>query len=156
MIDQLAWRPLFVMRLNVAYDRASRVGVGPLGGRAVFPVNGGTFEGERLNGQVLGDGADWVTFRSDNAMLIDVRLVLKTDDGAIIAMTYQGMAFGRSPEAMARFLKREAISFEELYLRTTPRFETSDPRYEWLNRVIAVANGERSPVGGNYHVFEVT
>ena len=156
MIDQLTWRPLFVMSLNVAYDRASRIGVGPLGGRGVFPVNGGVFEGERLHGRVLGDGADWVTFRTDNTMLIDVRLVLETHDGALIAMTYKGMALGRTPEATAKFLKREPIPYEELYLRTTPRFETSDARYGWLNRIIAVTNGTRSPDGGIYHVFEVT
>jgi hypothetical protein len=156
MIDQLTWRPLFVMNLEVAYDRASRIGVGPLGGRGVFPVNGGTFEGERLHGRVLGDGADWVTFRSDDAMLIDVRLVLETHDGAIIGMIYQGMALGRSPEATSQFLKREAVAYEDLYLRTTPRFETSDKRYVWLNQIIAVANGTRSSGGGTYHVFEVT
>jgi hypothetical protein len=156
MIDHLTWRPLFVMQLEVAYDRARRIGLGPLGGRAVFPVDGGTFEGERLHGRVMGDGADWVTFRTDNAMLIDVRLVLVTHDGAVIGMTYQGIAHGRTPEATAKFRKREPIPYDELYLRTTPRFETSDTRYDWLNRIIAVANGTGAPGGGVYHVFEVT
>ena len=32
----------------------------PTGRRGVFPVDGGRFEGERLRGTVLGDGADWV------------------------------------------------------------------------------------------------
>jgi hypothetical protein len=66
------------------------------------------------------------------------------------------MAFGRSPEATSRFRNLENIPFEDLYLRTTPRFETSSSKYEWLNRIIAVANGMRAPGGGTYHVFEVT
>ncbi len=58
-IETLSWEPLFVMRLDVAYGDAQRFG-GPerLG---VFPVRGGTFEGARLRGKVMPDGADWVT-----------------------------------------------------------------------------------------------
>ncbi|WP_293902024.1 DUF3237 domain-containing protein [Phenylobacterium sp.] len=155
MIEELRWAPLFVMRLQVAYDRAQRIGAGPLGTRAIFPVDGGTFEGPRLKGRVLPDGADWVTWRSDGAMLIDVRTALETHDGAVIALTYQGLAVGRTPQATARFNSREGVAYADLYARTTPRFETSDPRYAWLNRVIAVANGSRDQDGPIYHVFEV-
>lgn len=155
MIDQLLWEPLFVMRLSVAYDRAQRIGAGPLGARAVFPVSGGSFEGRRLKGRVLPDGADWVTWRSDGAMVIDVRTALETDDGAVIALTYQGLAVGRTPDATARFSRREPVPFEDLYARTTPRFETSDPRYAWLNQVVAVANGSRTEAGPIYHVFQI-
>ena len=51
--------------------------------------------------------------------------------------------------------RREPVSYEESYIRTTPRFETSDARYAWLNRVIAVANGHRSSDGPMYQVFEI-
>lgn len=155
MIEELRWEPLFVLRLNVAYDRAQRIGAGPLGARAIFPVDGGAFEGPRLKGRVLPDGADWVTFRSDGAMLIDVRTALETDDGAVIGLTYHGMAVGRTPEATARFGRREEVAYEDLYARTTPRFETSHAKYQWLNRVIAVANGHRTETGPIYHVFQV-
>lgn len=155
MIQELKWEPLFVMRLNVAYDRAQRVGQAPGGNRGIFPVDGGTFEGPRLRGEVLPDGADWVTWRSDSAMIIDVRTSLRTHDGAVIAMSYVGLAAGRTPEAMQRFARREPVAYEDLYARTTPRFETSDPRYDWLNRVIAVANGSRDEAGPIYHVFAI-
>jgi len=155
MIEELRWEPLFVMRLQVAYDRAQRIGAGPLGKRGIFPVDGGTFEGPRLRGRVLPDGADWVTWRSDGAMLIDVRTALETHDGAVIGLTYQGIVVGRTPEATARFSRREDLAYEDLYARTSPRFETSDPRYDWLNRVIAVGNGHRTESGPIYHVFQV-
>lgn len=156
MIEQLKWEPLFVMRLNVAYARAQRVGAAPGGNRGIFPVDGGTFEGPRMRGVVLPDGADWVTWRPDGTMIIDVRTSLQTDDGALIAMSYVGLATGRKEGAMDRFAKRESVPYEDIYARTTPRFETADPRYDWLNRVIAVANGFRSPEGPMYHVFEIT
>ena len=155
MIDQLRWEPLFVMDLTVGYDRAQQLGTTPLGPRGVYPVDGGTFTGERLRGTVNPGGADWVTHRSDGNMTIDVRLTLTTDDGAIIGMTYQGLARAQSSAANADFKKRSQLAYEDTFLHTTPRFETGDARYAWINGVIAVTNGMRTPDGGVYHVFSV-
>lgn len=152
-IETLAWEPLFVMRLNVAYDQAQLIGgEGRLG---IFPVHGGTFEGARLRGRVMPDGADWVTWRADGTMVIDVRTSLETDEGARIAMHYTGLTVPTSPEAAERFKRREPGPYEDLYLRTTPRFVTSHPDYDWLNRVVAVANGMRTDDGPMYHVFAI-
>jgi Protein of unknown function (DUF3237) len=155
MIEALRWKPLFIMNLRVGYARAYHIGPAPSGGRSLFPVDGGTFEGDRLKGTVNPDGADWVQWRSDGAMMIDVRLTLKTHDGADIAMSYVGLAYAE-PETMERFKRREKLAFEDVYARTTPRFETASPNYSWLNRVVAVANGMRTPGDGPvYHVFEI-
>lgn len=148
MIDILTSAPLFVMRLDVAYDRAAH-----LGERSVFPVTGGSFTGARLRGVVEG-GADWVRWRGDGAMLIDVRLTLRTDAGAAIGMTYEGLAHG-PPDAMARFRARELLAFEDIYTRTAVRFETRDVDLAWLNSVIAIGQGMRTAEGPVYHVFEI-
>jgi hypothetical protein len=155
VIDQLNWEPLFVMELKVGYDRPQIFGTTPLGYRAAYPVDGGSFAGAKLRGTVNGDGADWITVRSDGVMMIDVRLSLTTDDDAKIGMTYTGLARARSPDANGRFRNRELLSYDESYLHTTPRFETGDPRYLWLNEIIAVTNGVRSAGGGTYHVFAI-
>lgn len=154
MIDKLEATPLFVMKLNVGYDRAAHISTGAPGGRSVFPVDGGSFEGARLRGTVEGSGADWVQWRPDGAMIIDVRLTLRTDDGAAIGMTYVGLAHADAA-TMARFRNRELLSADEVYVRTTPRFETADPRYAWLNTLIAVAKGMRTDQGPIYHVFAI-
>lgn len=153
MIDALTSTPLFVLKLNVGYARAVHLGDTPGGGRSIFPVDGGSFEGARLRGTV-GPGADWVTWRSDGAMIIDVRLSLKTADGAAIGMSYVGLAHADA-ETMARFRSRALLGAEEVYVRTTPRFETSDPRYAWLNSLVAVAKGMRTEEGPLYHVFAI-
>ena len=88
-------------------------------------------------------------------MVIDVRLALETDDGALIAMSYVGLSYQRTDEARAAVRHGDLAAYEDTYVRTTPRFETSDARYEWLNRVIAVANGHRGPQGAMYEVFEI-
>jgi hypothetical protein len=88
-------------------------------------------------------------------MTIDVRLALETHDGALIAMSYVGLSYQLTDEARAAVRRGELVAYEDTYVRTTPRFETSDPRYEWLNRVIAVANGHREQEGAMYEVFEI-
>lgn len=153
MIDVLTSTPLFVLKLNVGYAGAVHLGDTPGGGRSVFPVEGGTFAGERLRGTV-GAGADWVTWRSDGAMIIDVRLTLTTDDGAAIGMTYLGLAHADAA-TMTRFRSRELLGADEVYVRTTPRFETSAPGYVWLNSIVAVAKGMRTAEGPVYHVYAI-
>ncbi len=88
-------------------------------------------------------------------MMIDVRLALTTDDGALIGMTYTGIGRARLPENNDRFRNRELLGADETYLHTTPRFETGDARYMWLNDLIAVTNGMRTAAGGVYHVFAI-
>lgn len=156
MIGTLEHDPLFVMDLDVGYGSAQLIGDTALGFRGVYPVDGGRFEGERLRGVVNPGGADWVTQRADGIMLIDVRLTLTTDDGATIGMVYTGIARAATAELMARFRRGEKLSYDEFYLRMTPRFETGDHRYAWLNGVVAVGNGHRTDTGGRYHVFAVT
>ena len=55
-------RPLMVLRL--ATSATQDIGSTPQGTLTIFPVIGGSFEGERLRGKVLGGGADWVTTRA--------------------------------------------------------------------------------------------
>ena len=153
-MERLDARLLFTLELEIGYERVQVIGDLPAGRRMVAPVDGGTFEGERLRGTVVGGGADWVTFRSDGAMLIDVRLTLRTHDGAHILMFYQGLAHAPA-DVMARFNRREAVAPHLVYARTTPRFETSAPAYDWLNRVIAVSKGCRTAKGPMYKVFEI-
>jgi hypothetical protein len=66
------------------------IGVGSLGRRTLFGSAGGTFHRPRLHGGVLPGGGDWALIRPDGAMTLDVRLTLRTHDGALVHMTYGG------------------------------------------------------------------
>lgn len=92
--------------------------------------------------------------RADGVMVIDVRLTLQTDDGALIYLTYQGR-FLAEPEAMARFGKGEVLGPEDYSLAIVSRFECGDPRYSWLNNVIAVGTGEQTRTGPIYSIFAI-
>src|SRR5262245_14065813 len=145
-------RPLFVMRLDVR--KLQIVGATPGGVRRVGVVPGGSFEGERLSGEVLEGGSDWQTVRGDGATTLNVRLILKTTDDALIGMTYQGLRHG-PPEVMARIEKGEAVDPASYYFRINPLFETAAAPYVWINRVVAVGIGHRRADGPIYSVFEV-
>ena len=145
-------RPLFVMRLDVR--KLLIVGATPGAYRRVGVVPGGAFEGERLAGEVLDGGSDWQTVRSDGATALNVRLVLKTKDDALIGMTYQGLRHGPA-DVVARIEKGEAVDPSSYYFRITPSFETAAAKYDWINRVVTVGIGHRRADGPIYSVFEV-
>ena len=65
----------------------------------------GSFKGPKLKGIVL-EGMDQKIFRSDGAMNPNVRIILKTDDDALIYMYYTGICYG-SPEVMQRIADGE-------------------------------------------------
>ncbi len=151
-MKELNWKPLMAFRIDVAAP--SVVGMTPGYDRRIGEITGGTFEGDRLRGKFRTGGSDWQSLRSDGAISINVRLVMETDDGALIAMRYRGVRHG--PKAVIdRLAKGEAVNPKEYYFRVTPWFETSSEQYDWLNRVIAVAIGHRLPSGPIYNVFEI-
>ena len=97
---------LFTITLSV--DALHDVGRLPLGTLHIDMLGKGTFEGPRLKGEVLPGGMDMKTLRADGAMKPNVRIVLKTDDGALIFMHYTGVRHG-SPEVMARIARGEVV-----------------------------------------------
>ena len=152
-MHELRSRPLFTISMTL--DPVMEVGNTPAGNRRVFTVSGGHFEGDRLKGVVLPQASsDLLLVRADGSSQQDARLVLKTDDGVIIVMTYRGVRHA-SAEVSERIARGEQVGSSEYYLRTAPFFETSAPKYAWLNKIVAVSVGERQPNGVSYQVFEI-
>ena len=144
---------LLTMDLTVDYGGIKSIGTTPAGLRRIAPVTGGTFNGERLRGKVLG-GADWLVNRPDGVMVIDVRLTLETHDAALIYLTYQGRLLAEA-EAMRRFGQGGLLERHEYSLAMTAKFECGDERYGWLNNAVVVGTGEQTPTGPVYTLFEV-
>jgi hypothetical protein len=144
-------RPLFLLREQV--PPLLVVGQTPNAFRRIGLVQGGSFEGDRLSGVVV-SGNDWQSVRTDSCIRLDVRLVLKTTDDALIVMTYECLRAG-SPEVIQKLDRGEPVDPSRYYFRMNPMFETSSPKYDWLNRIITVGIGHRLPDGPLYSVFEV-
>ncbi|MEM7750936.1 MAG: DUF3237 domain-containing protein [Pseudomonadota bacterium] len=148
----LASEYLFTIRVTV--DALHDVGAVPLGTRHLDMLGAGTFEGPKLKGEVLPGGIDQKIFRTDGAMNPNVRMVLKTDDDALIYMHYTGVRYG-TPEVMDRIARGDTVDPSEYYLRNTPYFETSSEKYDWLNRIVSVGVGRRMPDHAAYDVFQI-
>lgn len=151
-------RPLegrFLMDLEAWLDPPHLVADTPAGGRKIVTVQGGSFEGPRLRGRILPhSGADWALSRPDGVLLLDVRLTLETDDGALIYMTYRGMRHGPA-EVMRRLSAGERVDPGAYYFRIQPWFETGAERYGFLNRIVCVGLGDRLERGPKYTIHEV-
>ena len=152
-MKELKSRHLFTITMKL--PPILELGVTPAGNRRVFTVSGGQFIGDRLRGEVLPQaGSDLLLVRADGSYQQDVRLILRTDDGALVLMTYRGVRHA-SPEVSARIARGERVGPSEYYLRTAPFFETSSSKYAWLNKIVSVGIGERQPDGVSYEVFEI-
>jgi hypothetical protein len=129
---------------------------GPYGARHFFEVTGGDLTGERLRGRLLTGGGDWALIGPDGWGRLDVRAQIETNDGARILLTYYGLLSVN--DVVQQALSAGAgTQYEDHYFRTTPRFETGDPRYAWLNQTVFVAAGHlRSGLVVEYEVFRVT
>jgi hypothetical protein len=132
----------------------------PAGNRVIFLVKGGSFTGPHLSGRVVPDaGADWIHIRPDGSGVLDVRFCLETHDGALIYVYWQGR-YWAEPEDAAYALDVEKpddpAGAWRYYFRTAPQFETGDPRYAWLNNIIAVTKSRTGDGGPIHRVFAVT
>jgi hypothetical protein len=150
-LPSIRTRPLFVLR--EAVPPVIVIGQTPNAFRRIGVIQGGSFEGERLSGEVV-TGNDWQAVRTDSCIKLDVRLVLKTTDGKLIVMTYTCLRAG-PPNIIEKLDKGEEVDPGSYYFRMNPMFETSSRKYDWMNRIIAVGTRVRLPDGPVYTIFEV-
>jgi len=144
-----------LMTMHVKVGTLLNIGAVPHGTRRTAPLDDGTFEGPRLRGTILpGSSADWQLLRSDGVLEMDLRFTLRTDDGALILMRSFGLRHG-PPEVIAAIGRGETVDPSTYYFRTMPRFETAHPTYLFLNRLVAVASGDRRREGPIYTIHEV-
>ncbi|HEX9104444.1 MAG TPA: DUF3237 domain-containing protein [Polyangia bacterium] len=142
------------MTLQVFVAPPQKLGAAPHGTRVIAPITGGTFEGPRLRGEVLAGGGDWTLLRSDAVLELDLRLTLQTDDGALLYLSSFGLRHG-PPDVLAALARGEAVDPSAYYFRTTPKLETSAPQYAFLNRLVAIASGDRRSSGPIYTIEEI-
>lgn len=151
---ELRSRHLTTLKVAVDWRGLLDFGDTPTGRRRYAPVKGGRFDGDRLSGEVLAGGADWFVDRVDGAMLVDVRLPLRTHDGVAIALSYHGTMLA-APDAITRFRRGEPLGPDEYKLRTVARFDCGDARYAWLNDLLAVGVSGPSTADTQYFIHEI-
>jgi hypothetical protein len=122
----------YLMTLEASLDPAQ-----PMGQRLIVNVPGGAVHGPKINGSLIPPGGDWLIPMPDGSLRIDVRGTIKTDDGELILVEYNGVIV-TNKEVMDRFNKGEVITSKDEYFVIAPRFTTASKKYEWINQLQAV------------------
>jgi len=148
----LSSTPIFSIRAEL--ETIINLGHTPYGERRMIGIIGGSVNGPKLKGRILPGGADWQIIRTDGAADIKARYIIETEAGARIMVTSDGLRHG-SPEVMERLARGDNVDPAQYYFRTVMRFETSDPNVHWLNRILALARGQREPRAVRLDVYEV-
>jgi hypothetical protein len=148
----LGSQPIFTIHAEL--EAMLNLGRTPYGERRVIGISGGTVRGPKLNGRILPGGADWQIVRSDGAADISARYTIETETGARILVSSDGLRHG-SPDVMERLARGDSVDPALYYFRTVMRFETADPSADWLNRILALARGQREARAVRLDVYEV-
>lgn len=119
----------------------------PEGTLLIYEVESIEVEGERVRASLGGQAsADWLRLSPEMIGTLDVRVTLKTDDGALIYGAYKGRVVAVTDDPSV-----SAIVY------AAPLFSTGDARYQWLNLIQVIAKGLVSPDGRrlSYEMYEV-
>ena len=123
--------------------------------RRIIPITGGHIVGPRLNGEILAAGADYQLIRADGYSTLDARYTARLDNGALLYIVNVGVRYG-APEVMEKITRGEPVNPDEVYFRTSPRFETSSADHQWLLRPLFIATGTRHPDRVELGIYEVS
>jgi hypothetical protein len=148
----LSAKPIFTIDADL--EAIMSLGRTPAGERRIIGIRGGTVRGRKFNGRVLPGGADWQVVRADGAADIKARYTIESDAGARVLVDSVGLRHG-PPDVIARLARGDNVDPALYYFRTAMRFETADPATDWMNRIIAVARGERLAQAVRLDVYEV-
>lgn len=142
-------------RIRCEVEGVVSLGPAPTGERRFVPLRGGTVEGPELQGSIVEGGVDWQIARSDGVLEIAAHYVIRTPDGALIEVQSNGLRHGPD-EVMARLAAGEAVPRGAYFFRTFMRFATGAPGWAHLNKVLALASGERHARAVVLDVYRIT
>jgi hypothetical protein len=132
-----AWDTNFLGSLT-AVLRKELVGAMSDGLRVNWHVTEGTFVGPSLDAVVLPGAADWMHIRQDGIAIVNVQACFETREHVRVYGSYGGV-FDLGPDGYTRALRDEYDRLPPVVV--TPRYETADPRLEWLNRAQCIGVG---------------
>lgn len=117
-----------------------------------LPPNGeGWVKGPKINGRIIPPVADWLRVMPAGNARIDVRQTVKTDDGALIYISANGIV-SYTKESWDRLMKGEVITSKDHYFILAPTMQTSAEKYAWLNHVQCIGKVVEVKLGENAFV----
>lgn len=141
--------------INCQVGALDTLGEAPGGERRYVPLGGGRVEGPELNGTLVEGGVDWQVDRADGVLEIAAHYVIRTGDGALIEVRSDGVRHG-PPEVMQRLARGEVVARDAYFFRILVRFTTGAPQWAHLNKVMAIACGEREASRVRLDLYRIT
>lgn len=129
-------------QLNIQLGGTVMIGDISAGRRRISEIIGGEMTGAGLNGTVLPGGSDWQLLRSDDTAQIDARLVIRTSDGACVAVRSQGYRHGPA-QVLDLMNAGKEVDPALYYFWLTLTFETASPSLCWLTKTLCVARAHK-------------
>src|SRR5262249_36368300 len=80
----------------------------------------GWVNGPDIRGEIIAPSGDWLRVMPNGTRQVDVRVCIKTDDGAIIFMAYTGRAVAAPPDIAARLTAGETVG-RTSFISSSPR-----------------------------------
>jgi hypothetical protein len=123
--------------------------------RINFYVADGKVEGANVKGRFRSGGGDWFTLRRDGVGILDVRGTIETEDGALIYISYTGVA-DSGENGYERFLRGDLP--RTVAMRVVPRLQTAHPAYLWMNRLqcLGIGQSDTSDLTVKYDVYAIS
>ena len=159
MIEPHPFSPRFEHAFTIAIELSQPYWIKPSARgdtRAAIYAASGTIAGPRLNGRVVPmSGGDFPLARDNGVIDFDARYLLEADDGAIIYMQNVGYRWAKDDAIAAKMRANEDVSFDDYYMRVTPRFDAPEGPHAWMSRHVFVGVAEKVPGANRIHYFVV-
>lgn len=159
MTDQHPFSPRFEHAFTISIELSKPYWIKPSARgdtRAAIYAVSGKVEGPRLNGTVVPmSGGDFPLARDNGVIDFDARYLLEADDGAIIYLQNVGYRWAKDDGIAAKMKANQDVSFDDYYMRVTPRFDAPAGPHEWLSRHVFVGVAEKVPGANRIHYFVV-
>ena len=159
MAEQHPFTPTFAHAFTISIELSAPYWVTPsVRGetRAAIFAKSGIVEGPRLTGTIVPmSGGDFPLSRETGVIDFDARYLIEASDGAIIYLENRGYRWARNEETAARMADNLPASFDDYYMRVTPKFDTPAGPHEWMSKHVFVGVAEKVPGANRIHYFVV-
>lgn len=109
--------------------------------RICWKIAEATLRGPKIDAHLAMPGTDWMRRGHDGIRRADLRAQLITNDHETILMSYDIAIIKVSDAFLDALQSGKVTAFEDQYMRMSPKFETGENKYSWLEQNIFIGAG---------------
>ena len=141
--------------LRIDVGAPQEIGKSIHGDRRIIPIVGGSIIGNGWKGKILGGGADYQLIVTPRMTHLDARYAIETEQGERIYIHNDAIRVA-SEEITQNIKDGKPVDPEQIYFRSTPKFETNAEQFQWITERLFIGVGVRKPTVVELNIFEVS